>query len=337
MKNFVLFGTGSSCYSFLRSFPDLNILFFLDNNKDKHYTLFDGKPILPAESILEMDTSKFEIVIASEFYEEISQQLIELGQIENKNFRSAKYFVIEKADYVIISYMKSGRTWLRYIIAQLYEGIGKLNLQDKLVYTDCYKFAEDFPIIASYHDDNPHLKTSGELKRDKSEYKGKKLIFLVRDPRDLSVSLYYHMKYRSKQFDGSIDSFVELVIPSIVEYYNIWFKNRNFPSDFLLIKYERLKFDSENEVTRVANFLGLNNIPEIIVDAIDKSSFKKMKKYEMENKSSNTQLNKELTKNKNAAKIRKGTVGGYKTELMSETIESINIYIDKNLNSVYGY
>jgi hypothetical protein len=338
-KKYVVFGTGMSAFSLLRSFSNLNILFFLDNNKERQYEFFHDKPILPPEILDTIKKGFFKIIIASEYYNEISSQLISYGYKSGEDFIPMKDLLIEKSDYFLISYMKCGRTWLRFIIGTLIEQ--KLNIfnDDKLIYTDCYQYASnDYPIITSYHDDNPHLKSADELNKLKTEYKGKKVIFLVRDPRDVAVSLFYHMKYRSNSYAGGIDDFVVGIIPSIINYFNIWYDNRNLLNGFTIIRYEDLHNNPLDEISSLNSFLNFGNVDiNTLEKVINASSFVNMKTYEQQNKSENLQLNSKLLKNQNSAKVRKGKVGGYVDELSTEIQISLRNYIKENLNPIYEY
>lgn len=337
-NNYVVFGTGSSAFSFVRSFNDVNILFFLDNDESKQYVLYNKKPVLPPEILKITDNLKYTIIIASEYYDQISKQLSGYSLKENMNYVYMKTMLLDRSDYFIISYMKCGRTWLRYLIGLMIEEQLSLNFEDKLIYTDCYEYKQGYPIITAYHDDNPHRKGDEDLVKEKYEYNNNKIIFMVRHPGDVAVSLYYHMKYRSKQYNGDIDTFVVRKVQSIVNYYNIWYFNKGKMKDFILVRYEDMHSKALNVITSINTFLGFNKLSDEAAErVIHNSSFKNMKKYEMETKSENTQLNNKLAFNEKGAKIRKGKVKGYTDELKSETIQKIEKYINKNLNSFYGY
>lgn len=333
-----VFGTGSSAFSFVRSFSEYEILFFLDNNQEKQYSIYKGKPVLSPDIIKNTDNSKYTVVVASEFYDEISGQLKRLGLQPEKDFVYMKKLLLAKTDYFIISYMKCGRTWLRYLIGSLIEEQFKLSFEDKLIYTDCFEYKSKQPVITAYHDDNPHLKKADELTKTKSEYDNNKVIFMVRHPGDVAVSLFYHMKYRAKNYDGDINTFVKDKIPSIVEYFNIWYSNKMNVRDFLLIKYENLHSKPISELTKINDFLEFPALNQKSMNnVVENSSFSNMKKYELQTKSDNTQLNKQLAKNEKAAKVRKGKVFGYIDELDKKTIQEIEKYISDNLNAFYEY
>ncbi|NIW61013.1 MAG: sulfotransferase domain-containing protein, partial [Nitrospinaceae bacterium] len=64
-------------------------------------------------------------------------------------------------------------------------------------------------------------------------------------------------------FRGSLREYVyEPVggIKTILEFYNIWARNRHVPRDFLLVTYESLQGDPLGELRRVIDFLGLAGV-----------------------------------------------------------------------------
>jgi len=339
VKKIIIFGTGSSAFSFVRSFKELEIICFVDNDETKQYSLYNNRPVLPPSILKNIIFGKCKIVVASEFYDEIASQMKDFGLSERKDFFPDLDLLIEKTDVFLISYMKCGRTWLRFIIGKIFENFFDLKEIDVLYYSDCYSNPNvKAPIITSYHDDNPHQKKFDELEREKNKYRNNKIMFLVRDPRDVAVSLYYHMKYRVKNYEGNIDDFVMEKIPGIVQYFNIWHHNMANVKDFILIKYEDLKSQNVVEIKRICQFLGFTNLNNEFYQIISReSSFEVMKSYEIENKAANPQLHKSTVNGNKALKVRKGIVGGYINELKDSTINFINAHYMSKLSSIKGY
>src|SRR3712207_9576357 len=92
MKKIFIFGTGAGYLKMRNMFcvDNHEILGFIDNNEDKHNTIFEGyKVFLPNEAV----TYDFDfIVIASNFYDEIYNQLVGLGVQKEKII---KYYSID--------------------------------------------------------------------------------------------------------------------------------------------------------------------------------------------------------------------------------------------------
>src|SRR3989338_5801423 len=89
---------------------------------------------------------------------------------------------------LIVSFPKAGRTWITFFISRVLQK--RFNLDENyLVFTE--KIAESCPGICHItvkHEDDPHNKSVGMLSQDKSAYKDKKIMLLIRDPRDIIVS-----------------------------------------------------------------------------------------------------------------------------------------------------
>lgn len=81
----VFFGTGSACAKICEYFP-LSIAYFVDNSSSKWGTTFQGQIIFNPEKLLKENKHRLTIIIASQYYEEISQQLQEMGFQKEKHF-----------------------------------------------------------------------------------------------------------------------------------------------------------------------------------------------------------------------------------------------------------
>ena len=103
------------------------------------------------------------------------------------------------ADCYVISYPKCGRTWLRVMIAKALALHYKISLETVFDPSDVIKAGcRKAPRIGFRHDGadlipDPSKKS---FKRKYQKYKNKKVIFLVRDPRDVLVSYYFHRTRR---------------------------------------------------------------------------------------------------------------------------------------------
>jgi len=313
--------------------------FFLDNNSAKHGNLYHGKKIYPIEILKNFSSEEVRIIIVSEFYDEISYQLQSLGFKEGIHFFNEIIYYTSQIDNFIISYMKCGRTWLRFIIGNmLIKYQDSTEEKDVLAYTDGKYISKINTRIKAYHDDNPHLRKPDQLELDKSRYYDKKILFLVRNPIDVAVSLYYHFTYRSKSNTKPIDEFVSEYIPGIVEYFNIWAKQKEMIKEFLIVRYEDLHKSPLIEMKRISQFFNITLSEEQIQEVIYQSNYKNMRSYE-KNSTKNPQLSSNLITEKDfrAAKVRKGVVGGYISELQQKTISKMEMFTTKNLDKSYGY
>lgn len=259
-----------------------------------------------------------------------------------------------RTDVYLISYPKCGRTWLRLLIGRSLSNHFDLPEDERILFVkDSHRIHPGVPRIAVFHDDRPMLKAPQELETEKSWYKDKQVVFMVRDPRDVIVSSYFEMKkrgrifgdnpYESRQaiFEGDLADFItreEGGFATIIRYFNIWAENRSFPRSFLLVRYEDLQTDTSTELRRVLDFLGLNQVSqEDIQEAIHFASFDHMRKMEAEGKFSTGILNPADQADSQSYKTRSGKIGGYREYLTPEQISTLNEIMGSQLSPFFGY
>ena len=104
-----------------------------------------------------------------------------------------------EAEAFLISYPKCGRTWLRMLLSRALEiHYGAPDI-DYLCGDFLGGNVAGAPRIRVSHDDDPHWKTPRGLDRRKRRYRGKQVVLLVRDPRDVVVSMYFERSRRSSR------------------------------------------------------------------------------------------------------------------------------------------
>ena len=84
-----------------------------------------------------------------------------------------------RADVIIISFPKCGRTWLRLMIGKAIETHFNLNNADILELTPLSKINDEIPSIFLNHEDSPENKKASDLSKSKKNIKIKKLFFCV--------------------------------------------------------------------------------------------------------------------------------------------------------------
>lgn len=258
-----------------------------------------------------------------------------------------------RTDCYVLSYPKCGRTWLRFMLGNAlvnHFGLKDASLDEILMVKDLPRHNSAIPRIRFTHDDLPHWKMVRDIETEKSKYQSKKVIFLIRDPRDLVVSNYYQKKYRGfkyekgidkKNFLGDISEFIRYEyggLPNIVSYYNIWQQQMNVPKSFQIIKYEDLKQNPLPILKSVFDLLGISQpSEETFKRAIEESTFEKMRQIEEQNVLNNQRLGRVDAGKEEGLKTRKGKVGSYKEELSEGDIAWMEDYISANLSDYYSY
>jgi len=262
------------------------------------------------------------------------------------------------ADVYVVSFPKCGRTWLTLLVGRAIQQHFGLDKNDPLQLRKLGDLRPEIPRIAPTHDELPQWKKPDELSHDKSRYEGKKVIFLVRDPRDTFVSNYFQKKKRvtvsrsffffkrrgrerNQPFDGELADFMNTSIggfDSLLRFFNIWEQQRTVPDGFLLVRYEDLHEDAGRELRRVLDFIGVAGVDdEIVNEAVRFASFDNMHKMEREEAFKHGKMKPADKNDSESYKTRKGKVGGYVEYLTEEQIAELNAKMSERLTPFYGY
>ena len=254
-----------------------------------------------------------------------------------KLWRDIKDFVLSfyypKGQYFLVSFPKTGRTWLMYMLNQI---------QD----LSNHPLKESKNFIFNEHDNSEIIIENGYRNNPKDvfrytnrfRYRRSKVIFLVRDPRDVVVSHFYQVTKRAKNpfVFNSITDFIKddhLGFKRIIHYYNLWFNNKDVPQNFLLVKYEDLFQNGVKELLRINKFLDLEVSIENIEIIYSNSTAVKMRNKELSNKLEGF---KNFGNDRNTLKVRNAKIEGYKNELSVEDIAFCNSEM-RNLNPYFKY
>lgn len=210
-----------------------------------------------------------------------------LLQDAKKRFEEIRNMEYRKDDIILAIYPKSGTHWVWEIVSMLLKQKAEYSKEIKELF-----FLEAMPDLSmvdsmtSPRALNTHLPYRWLPKQHIEN--GGKIVHVVRNPKDVCVSLYHHMK-SSKEIGEIKDfkTFYETVfLNQKAKLMDGWFK---YEKDFeeaekndtkgaiFTVHYESLKKNPIPEISRLANFLNINPKAEDIADIADKCSFKKLK------------------------------------------------------------
>jgi len=225
-------------------------------------------------------------------------------------------------DVYLVSYPKSGNTWTRFLIANL-------------VYPEKNP---DFSNINALLPD-PEDMSKRDLARaarprvlKSHQYfdpRYPKVIYVVRDPRDVVLSEYYFdIKRRAIADDFPLAQFVSRFVRGELNHpYGTWFENaaswfytRNGDPRFLLVKYESLQTRAMDEMGRIAGFLGIAAAPGRLAKAIELSAADRMR--ELEKKQAHLWSSTRQTR-QDKPFVRSAKSGGWKAELPEASVAEI--------------
>ena len=189
---------------------------------------------------------------------------------------------IRQNDIFLVSYPKSGNTWLRFILS---------NLLYPESQTDFKNVEFRVPDIHNLNGLRIQQAQSPRILKSHFPFKPEypKVIYIVRDPKSVAVSEYYYLQKVGNQLGNfAFNEFFQHFMKghnssygSWGEHVNSWIHGKKFKSNtFKLIRYEDLKASPEQTVGEIVSFLGLTHSNDYIQSAIQKSSFNEMRKLE---------------------------------------------------------
>jgi hypothetical protein len=208
-------------------------------------------------------------------------------------------------DKHFVSYPKSGRTWIRYMLVQL------APQQDIHFHHDHFEFNDG---ACPPHDFS--------IERRLEEYAHvERLVYLERDPRDVMVSLYHQITGRFRDFfhyKGSLSEFIRdpyFGAANLLEFRRMWeevVRRRGF----LKVTYEQCHQDARGTLRRIAEYYGLEAPAERLEAAVAEGAFDRMRSVEIEEAFPQPWLRPR----NGMTKVRKGKVGSHAEELGPQDI-----------------
>lgn len=190
---------------------------------------------------------------------------------------------------LICSYPKSGRTWLRYMLAQvLVQHFGlalKLDLKNmfRVLPNDDCDVVKGWPAYR-YYGTLPSIAASHEL-YSRRLHRGHRIVFIVRDPRDVMVSYWFHQAKHLGHFDGSISKFLyhpKYGIEPMLTYLESWAAAAG-RERLLAVSYEQMHADPIDVLERVCTFFGIQPSADELREAVTAGQFRHMREMELAN------------------------------------------------------
>jgi hypothetical protein len=255
------------------------------------------------------------------------------------------------ADAVVVSYEKCGRTWLRVMLSNYYQRRYRLPVDTLLNYNNLHRLRAEVPAVLFTHDRYLRYYT-GQHGRERSKFNGKPVILLVRDPRDVAVSLYFHWLHRLKPHNkwlddmplqGSEISMYDFVmrpesgVPAIIAFMNRWLQQGKDTPQLAIYRYEDFRTDTGKQLEQVLRTLGEQPTAEEVTKVVAYADFEKMKRREQNGQISDTRLKAGDVNNPDSFKARRAKVGGYRDYFDARQIELIDRLVDTTLDPAFDY
>jgi hypothetical protein len=229
--------------------------------------------------------------------------------------------VVFPDDVFIVSYPKSGNTWTRFLIANL------LNPQEPATFANINRLIPDPEALSkrvlSRLPKPRHIKSHQYF-----DPRYQKVIYVVRDPRDVAVSQYHFHRKRKLLADADPkENFVTRFVQGKTSVYGSWGENvaswvatRSGDPNFLLLRYEDMLLHPVRELAKVALLLGVPADPQQLEQAVARSSASEMRKLER----SQAQLwSSTKDTRQDVPFVREAKAGGWRSQLPEASVSEI--------------
>ena len=252
----------------------------------------------------------------------------------------------QRTQVYLLSYPKCGRTWLRLMIGKALDEQFELGSSDPMDLAAMSARVPTIPRIRVRHEFKWYQ--PGAVESSKEQYRDKTVVFLVRDPRDVVVSMYFNATKRQHlndeaqrryMFEGDLGLYLRHPVGSldqIIDYYNVWAESREVPRRFCLVRYEELHADAGAALRAVLGAMGIT-VSEAAVDrAVAFGRFDNMRKLESADAFGSHRLRPADAADGESFKTRQGKVGGHVKYLADEDLAYVNRTIEERLSPFYA-
>lgn len=161
-----------------------------------------------------------------------------------------------------VSFPKSGRTWIRQVLEAYFAGISGIDSFDFDTFTPFLPVGK-WRRAPGIHFNHAvyRFDAVAEVERAISRLERRRILFQVRDPRDVVVTYYFQRVRRFQESEAQKLDLADFVthpfygIDPIVAYMNAWFRAADRFPDFLLLRYEDFRPDDMTPFERIFRFL----------------------------------------------------------------------------------
>ncbi|KAJ8417784.1 hypothetical protein AAFF_G00226270 [Aldrovandia affinis] len=255
------------------------------------------------------------------------------------SLRYASDFQFQDTDTLIVTYPKSGTTWMQEVLTLLFSR-GDPTLSQTVpnwarapwleqYYCPEVLKASQGPRIITTH--LPYHMLAPALQGSKV-----KVIYVARNPKDVAVSFYhFHKLAKFLPQPGSFGEFLDNFLDGTL-YYGSWFDHvRGWTNqtrdnlNFFYITYEEMWQDLSGSLEKISAFLQCPLVAEKLNSIQKHCSFSNMKENAMVNY---TQIPDEIMDHSKGCFMRKGIIGDWKTIFTEEQ----NLRFDQVFESEMG-
>ncbi|MGH2993225.1 MAG: sulfotransferase domain-containing protein [Solirubrobacterales bacterium] len=182
-----------------------------------------------------------------------------------------RHRAISPRDVFVLSYPRSGNTWVRFMLAHLVLG-REPSFDDVFSHIPPVGRHRGAPGVLP---DGGRLIKSHERPAPPHGSSYRRVVYLVRDGREVAVS-YYDWYLRKGLYEGPFEGFLRLFLAGRLDGFGAWHEHvRSWLTSaparanaLLVVRYEDLLVRPTENLGRIAEFVGLDATPEQLEDAL---------------------------------------------------------------------
>lgn len=238
----------------------------------------------------------------------------------------------DKSDVYLVSYPKSGNTWMRYLLAYaIWPEIDNPDLKEMARLIPSYDLDIDKKAMLDMN--SPCNKLENRIIKEHFPYNkiarkyANRVIYLCRDGRDAVIS-YWHF---INQVRGTNIKFNDFIRESATHSFGPWHDHvqqwLDAPVNKVIIRYEDMQSDPSECLKKALDFLNIERDEGVIRSAVERSTFDSMQRLE-KNKGFN------LDMLRNVEFVRKGMSGTWKDLFDNKTMEIFKEYHGPGISSL---
>jgi hypothetical protein len=172
-------------------------------------------------------------------------------------------------DVFLVSYPRSGNTWMRHLLANL------LHPEREWHHGNINEVMPDLYVVGDTLDSYPRPRIIKSHEPPGPDYP--KTVYLYRDGRDVAVSCHNH-EVTTRGYTGTFNRFIDEFLRGDVpfgpwhEHVSGWLFGPH-DSPLLPVRYEDMYADTPAALRRIAGFLGIDADADVVERAVERSTF----------------------------------------------------------------
>jgi len=265
----------------------------------------------------------------------------------------AESLLLDGADAAVVSYGKSGRTWLRLMLSRFYQRRHGLPEGTFLEYDNLSRRVPAIPTLFFTHG-NYLRDFTGHFEAVAEDFRHRRVLLLVRDPRDVAVSQFFQWahrmnphkrwlnRYPPKDDELSVWQFVsehEAGLDRAISFLDVWAEAASKLEAIEVVRYEDMRSEPEVVLHRVLRFLGADPDQAGVRDAVEYAKFDNMRRLEEELQvsASGRRLVPGERGKSDSYKVRRAKVGGWRDYFDEQQIAALDARVIAGLRPGFGY